>query len=323
MTITIQSPFHLTFEQTALLEKTAAYEAASLSKNTLRTYRSMCGKFQAWCEGENLSFLPASAETIAIYLCDMGGTVSFSTIDSTIAAIESAHEKAGRAILGDQSIYRRVRKGIRRIHKGNQTLKQATPLTVADLKAVCQKLGDSLKDCRDKALLLLIFFGALRRSEAVALNIGHLAFSDKGLAVSILQSKTSDIAEVVYIACAKNKNICAVHAIEVWIEKMKVMTAEVKEDELKEKPVFLSLLKGGKLAGRLSGHAVCEIIKQHFGSEYSGHSGRRGLITASAEKGTPMHVIKKHSRHKSADMVLRYIEEAKGFEDSAVSILGV
>jgi hypothetical protein len=73
----------------------------------------------------------------------------------------------------------------------------------------------------------------------------------------------------------------------------------------------------------LSGHAVSEIIKLHFGKEYSGHSARRGLVTASAEKGTPIHVIKKHSRHKSTDMVLRYIDDSRGFDDSSVLALGV
>lgn len=118
---------------------------------------------------------------------------------------------------------------------------------------------------------------------------------------------------MVYIAHAKDKDICPVKALKNWIEKA----------EIKEAAIFISLLKGGKLAKRLSGHAVSEIIKQHFGNDYSGHSARRGLVTASAEKGTSLHIIKKHSRHKSADMVLRYIEDARGFEDSSVAVLGV
>jgi integrase len=257
--------------------------------------------------------LPTSAETIALYLSSLGETVSFSTLDSTIAAIEAAHEKAGASIKGDHSLYRRVRKGIRRTHKDNQCTKQAPAMTVLDLKVTCCKLGKSLKDCRDKALLTLTFFGAFRRSEVVSLDIGSFEFNDKGLAVSLLQSKTSDTKQVVYISHARDKDVCPVKALKDWIEKA----------QIKEGAVFLSLLKGGKLASRLSGHAVSEIIKLHFGSEYSGHSTRRGLVTASAEKGTPLHIIRKHSRHKSADMVLRYIDDAKGFDDSAVTILGV
>jgi site-specific recombinase XerD len=313
MTLAIRPAFNLPANQADLVQKTMDYEQASLSPNTLRSYTSMCRKFQAWCEANHQPFLPTSAETLALYLASLGESVSFSTLDSTIAAIEAAHEKVGMTIKGDAALYRRVRRGIRRTHKGNQTLKQASAMTVLDLKVACCKLGESLKDSRDRALLTLAFFGAFRRSEVVSLDLEHLKFNDKGVTVSLLQSKTSDSKQVIYVAYAKDKDICPVRALQDWIEKA----------QLKEGAIFCSLLKGGKLARRLSGHAVSEIIKNHFGSEYSGHSARRGLVTASAEKGTALHVIKKHSRHKSADMVLRYIDDAKGFEDSAVSVLGI
>lgn len=313
MSLSVIPSFELSIEYDAILKKAIAYENASLSPNTLRSYQSMCRKFQAWCEANGQLFLPTSAETIALYLSSLGETVSFSTLDSTIAAIEMAHEKSGASIKGDRTLYRRVRKGIRRVHKENQTIKQAPAMTVLDLKGACCRLKENLKDHRDKSLLTLTFFGAFRRSEVVSLNIENIEFTDKGMAISILQSKTSDTKQIVYISFTRDKDICPVNSLKKWIE----------QSEIKEGAVFRSLLKGGKVSNRLSGHAVSEIIKLHFGSEYSGHSARRGLVTASAEKGTPMHVIKKHSRHKSADMVLRYVEDARGFEDSSVAVLGV
>ena len=186
-------------------------------------------------------------------------------------------------------------------------------MTILDLKVVCCRLSDNLKGCRDRALLTLTFFGAFRRSEVVSLNIENLQFNDKGVSISLLQSKTSDTKQTVYIAYAKDKDICPVKALKIWIEK----------SQTKEGAIFRSLIKGGKISNRLSGHAVSEVIKVHFGKEYSGHSARRGLVTASAEKGTSIHIIKKHSRHKSVDMVLRYIEDTKGFNDSSVSMLGI
>lgn len=313
MTLITRPTSDLTVDQAELVQKTIAYERASLSANTLRSYKSMWKKFMAWCAANNQSYLPASAETIALYISSLGETASFSTLDSTLAAIEAAHEKANATIKGDHAFYRRVRKGIRRTHKDNQSLKQAPALTVLDLKGACCKLGDSLVDCRDKALVTLSFFGAFRRSEVVSLDVEHLAFNEKGVTVSLLQSKTSDTAQAIYISYAKDQDLCPVRALLAWLERT----------QIKEGAVFHSMLKGGKLSDRLSGHSVSEIIKRHFGEKYSGHSARRGLVTASAEKGTSMHVIKKHSRHKSANMVLRYIDDAKGFDDSSVKILGV
>ena len=313
MTLISHQSFGLTIDQSELVKKTLEYERASLSPNTLRSYKSMWKKFETWCMANSLIVLPASVETIALYISSLGGVVSFSTIDSTLAAIESVHEKSGQSILGNPSLYRRVRKGIRRTHKEIQTLKQAQAITVLGLKGVCCKIKDDLSGCRDKALLTLMFFGAFRRSEVVSLNFDHLQFNDKGMIVSLLQSKTSDIKQDIYIAHAKDKDLCPVNSLKAWIEKA----------QIKEGSIFRSLIKGGEIGNRLSGHTVSNIIKKYFGNNYSGHSARRGLVTASAEKGTSIHTIKKHSRHKSADMVLRYVEAAKGFDDSSVITLGV
>lgn len=310
----ISQPFYsLSLEEQDLVKKTLDYESAALSQNTLRSYKSMWKKFESWCSSTKHTALPASAETVAIYISSLGGDVSFSTLDSTLAAIEAVHKKANLVIQGDHAFFRRVRKGIRRTHKGNQTLKQAPALTVLDLKGVCCRLGNSLADLRDKAIITLAFFGALRRSEVVALDVDHIQFTEKGMLAKLLQTKTSDKAQNVYISYAKDKDICPVTALKKWLDNA----------HIEEGAIFRSLIKGGKFAGRLSSHSVSEIIKKHFGKQYSGHSTRRGLVTASAEKGTPLHVIKKHSRHKSADMILHYIEDTKGFEDSSVSILGV
>ena len=99
----------------------------------------------------------------------------------------------------------------------------------------------------------------------------------------LLQSKTSDKKQNIYISFAKNKDICLVSSLKEWIEKA----------EIKEEAVFWSLLKGDKISNLLRGHTVSEIIKLHFRNEYLGHSAKRGLVTASAEKGMLIHMIKK------------------------------
>ncbi len=65
----------------------------------MRSYQSMYKKFQTWCEAHARSYLPTSAETIALYLASIGEQVSFSTLDSTLADIKAAHEKTDLTIL--------------------------------------------------------------------------------------------------------------------------------------------------------------------------------------------------------------------------------
>ncbi len=313
MTPTVSTTFPLSSDQTELVNKAIQYERASLALNTRRTYAVMWKKFYTWCEEQQLGSLPASVETVSLYLSHLGGEVSFSTLDCVIAAIEKVHEQKGMSIQGDPNLYRRIRKGIRRTHKESQTLDQAKALSIIDLTLVCRQLGNSLKDLRDKALITVGFFGALRRSEAIALDVEHLEFNDKGVILTLLQTKTSDQAVRVYLTYTKDVTICPVKALKRWLCASQITSG----------PVFCSLIKGNKASyKRLSGRFVAKIMNYQFGKDYSGHSLRRGLVTSVAEKGIALPKIQQLSRHKTLNMVLKYIEHVEGFENASTINLG-
>jgi integrase len=69
------------------------------------------------------------------------------------------------------------------------------PVLVADLKRILAQLPASLLAQRDRALLLLGFSGAFRRSELVGLNVEDLAETTDGLMVTIRRSKTDQEGE--------------------------------------------------------------------------------------------------------------------------------
>jgi site-specific recombinase XerD len=52
--------------------------------------------------------------------------------------------------------------------------------------------GTSLRELRDRAILLLGFSGAFRRSELVALNLGDIEWTTEGALVTIRRSKTDE-----------------------------------------------------------------------------------------------------------------------------------
>jgi integrase len=314
MSMIIQPSHPLSIDRVELLEKTLLYEQASLAANTRRTYSVMWSKFTRWCHEHKLVSLPASAETISLYLGDLGGKVSFSTIDSIIAAIEKAHEHQGVTISGNIDLYKRVRKGIRRIHKEKQPLKQAKALSLIELTLFCRKVGNTAQEVRDKALITIAFFGALRRSELIGLDVELVEISEKGLTLTLLQTKTSDQAVKLYLTKTKDESVCPVRALQKWLSISGILNG----------PVFRPLTKAGRpKEARLTGHAVAEIMKRLFGKEYSGHSLRRGLVTAVAERGASLHKIQQHSRHKTANMVLRYIEHVEGFDNASSVTLGI
>lgn len=86
-----------------------------------------------------------------------------------------------------------VWRGIRRA-KGT-TPGQKAPLLVADLRAAAEAMPSNLRGQRDRALLLLGFAGAFRRSELVALDMADLEFSIEG-AVARANRMALELAEI-------------------------------------------------------------------------------------------------------------------------------
>jgi integrase len=82
------------------------------------------------------------------------------------------------------------------------------------------RLPCSLLGVRDRALLLLGFAGAMRRSELVSLDVDDLARADEGLVIRIRKSKTDQVqaGRKVGIPYGTAKETCPVRAIDAWLE---------------------------------------------------------------------------------------------------------
>lgn len=173
--------------------------------------------------------------------------------------------------------------------------------------------GDRLKDLRDRALLLLGFAGAFRRSELVALNVEDLEADAAGLKIHIRHSKTDQEGAGATIAVVKGSIACPVSALRAWLEVAGITTG----------PVFRSVKKGGKLGDRLMAHSVAEIVKIHaerVGLDpqiFSGHSLRAGFLTSAAKRGASIFKMMDVSRHRSVDTLRGYVRDAELFQDHA------
>ncbi len=89
-----------------------------------------------------------------------------------------------------------VRKLSRRYSWSRGTaVKKKEPLLIERLPAILMAMPDDLSAARDRALLLLGYAGAFRRSELAALDVGHLRFSKAGLYVSIAAAKNGPAVE--------------------------------------------------------------------------------------------------------------------------------
>ncbi len=304
----------ITLYSSDLVERAVAYEQASFSDNTLRSYVSRWKLFRIWCNERNLPSFPAAVESICLYITEIAPNISLSTLDVTIAAIEWHHKQAGKEIIGPASRYKAIRKGIARVHKEKTIQNKAKPLTSVDLSILGRIQSQTLADYRDKALIGLAFFGAMRRSEVVAIDREHVEINAQGARITLLQTKTSSKPIVVTLGRAHSKEVCPILALEEWLDTSEITTG----------PIFRPVNKDGRIQGsRLTPQSVCLIIKDRFGKEYSGHSLRRGLITEEARRGISPYQIAKHSRHADFNVMIGYVDQEQAFETSSTKLLGV
>jgi site-specific recombinase XerD len=183
----------------AIADRASEFIYQSKSRNTIRAYRADWSHFTKWCREHAQASLPTSPETVALYLTDLSATHKPATLTRRISAISQAHQMAGIDTPTTSSKVRLVLAGIRRSKGTAQVAK--TPVLIEDLRRMVARLPATLLGARDRALLLVGFSGAFRRSELVALNVDDVAFTRDGLAVNIRRSKTDQEGEGRKSAC--------------------------------------------------------------------------------------------------------------------------
>lgn len=299
----------------------------SLAGETQRAYRSRLAAFAAWCQNNQRDALPASPATVAAYLAHLESTGHKSaTISQVVAAIAKAHRLAGKDNPCASDEVKTARRAANRRIGVAPHQKAAATLPV--LHTIIQGIeGTTLKDKRDKALLLVGFAGAFRRSELVGLRVSDLredraADGRAVIVVTVRKSKTDQLGKglekALFAAAGREKKLCPVRALREWIA-----AAGLTGDD----PLFQSIRKGGTLSGvALSGHHVAKIIQDRGRAagvelELSGHSLRRGFVTTAVEKGASERSIMVQTGHRSPMMVRRYIERHNVIADNAAAII--
>jgi integrase len=191
-----------------------------------------------------------------------------------------------------------------------------------DLRRMIAQLPETLIGVRDRAILLVGFAGAFRRSELVALNHDDVEFTRDGLVISIRRSKTDQegAGRKIGIPYGSNPATCPVRSLQDWIEC----------GDIKEGPLFRPINRHGQIAGRrLSGEAVAEIVKRYAtkagmnANQFAGHSLRSGLATSSAAAGASERAIMNQTGHRSVMTVRRYIRDGNLFRENAAAVVGL
>jgi integrase len=300
----------------------AAFARAAKAPSTLRAYAADWRHFVAWCDDRGVSALPTTPETVALYLAALAATHRPATITRRLTAITKAHQARGLvspATVSELAVGETL-KGIRRTLGTAQKAK--APILTADLLRVLAHLPQDLAGIRDRALLLVGYAGAFRRSELAALDLAHLAWVDEGAVLTLGRSKTDQEGQGRKVAIPRGAHAatCPVRALRSWIDLAPISAG----------PLFRPVDRHGKLRnGRLHPDAVGAIVQRALAragfdaGKYGGHSLRAGFATQAAKNGATAFDIMRQTGHRSVQTVSRYVREAQLFRDAPASKLGL
>lgn len=297
-----------------LVEAAQGYLEKADAPRTSKAYESQWKLFCAWCAEHGRDPLPAATDSLILYVTDQARRgLTIATIRQALAAIAKVHDIAGYESMHKSKGVTRTLSGIQRVH--GSAPKQKKPLLNTQLKRVAADIPSTSAGARDRALLLVGFAGAFRRSELVSIELQDLTFDEEGVRIFLKRSKTDQEGKGRHVPIPFGRAIetCPVRSLQEWLERAAITTGYV----------FRSVDRHGNIGGGLDGKDVARIVKRwakHVGLDpeaFSGHSLRSGLATSAAKAGRSMDSIMRTTGHTTVGMVQKYIRSANLFEDNA------
>lgn len=287
-----------------------SYIQLATSDNTRKAYQNDIAHYEKWG-----GRLPANPDMIAHYLQTYAPALNPRTLSRRLIALRHWHTYQGFPDPTAHPAIQKTMTGIQRAHgKPKDKARAIPPDELAKMAAMLTSIND-LSACRDNALLQIGFFGALRRSELIAIEYEHLRWDKAGVEILLPKSKTDQLHEGQHSAIPYgNDALCPVTALKIWLHKSgiasgavfrRITNQQLGSQALTPLSVNHILKKRAEAAGLMDINAL------------SSHSLRRGLATSAANAGAPLQAIMRAGRWKQTNTVMGYIEEGERFTDNA------
>ena len=291
----------------------AFFARKARADNTQRTYASAQRLYLAWCEANGYAALPGSPEQVAGYLdyLAMEREHKPTTLRTYFAGIARYYRDAqGKDNCTQTDYVQNVLSGIQRTLAQREV--QAKALTVDLISALIEASWaggkpKGLQALRDRALILVGYACAFRRSETASLRRDEVTFESRGVLLLLRSSKTDQLGAGRFVGmCHGEGRLCPVRALRAWLKA-------IPECEW----VFPPITKAGKVEQRgMTDKSVNLVVKRMVEAAgmdsdgYSAHSLRAGMTTDLVASGMSTAQVKQRTRHTSDGMVSRYVRNA-------------
>jgi site-specific recombinase XerC len=188
------------------------------------------------------------------------------TLGRRLAAIRYFHRAAGYDTPTGEDKVKAVLSGIRRTIGAAPVRKKAA---TADITIAMAATGTSLRELRDRAVLLLGFAGAFRRSELVALDVADIEDVPEGLLITIRRSKTDQEGQGRKVAIPRGEIACPVAALKAWLEAAGITEGAVFRRVFNKRNQRVSAAR----LGACNVAAIVKVAARKLGLEAAGFAG--------------------------------------------------
>ena len=294
--------------QTSLDAISSAVDSFTAAAQSAATRRAYAGDLKHFREYGGK--IPATPQMVANYIAQFAGVHAVATLGRRLIAVHQAHTEQGLKSPVMDRLVKRTMQGIRRAY-GVAPQRAVKALVKTDLLEMLVMVNRQkpMKAARDRALLLIGFAGALRRSELVAIQCADIIRFEAGVEILLRRSKTDQlgVGRTVWIPHAKDSERCPVAALDQWLELSGIDRG----------PVFRWVSRHGHLVGDkgLTPQSVALVVKRSVKRVHgaaatkvvSGHSLRAGYCTEAALVGMAPWQIREQTGHKSDVTLAKYI----------------
>lgn len=313
--------FPLDPELVRLQLERAKLQTAVLSKNTLISYGYDWAMFTAWCLTMGRAALPASPETVALYLTAILSE-GLKVVTASRRGCAIAHHHRGSGLLSP------ITTEIHELLLGAQRSRceqprQMRPLSVAQLREISKALAAKGTNAaiRDRAVLVMGFASALRRSSLAALMIEDIEFTARGFIIQVRREKNDQQGRgrLIGVPPGKRAATCPVRCLRAWL----------KIRGRRPGPLFFRL-DGNSKGKAMDGEGVERIVKRGVKligldprDRWSAHSLRSGFVTAAGEAGIGDLLIAAQTGHQNMAVLRKYFRRTELFRSNPCALLGL
>jgi integrase len=288
-------------------------QAVNKADLTVRGYAADWRMFDGWCQRTGRNPLPATEETLGLYVAWLVGERErkVSTATRHMAAIAHYHLAANLAKPGTADANRTLH-GVRRSRNERPQGKLALrPSELARAAKACDPKTN--RGARNRAAIVLGFATSLRRSSLADLQLSDIAFEREGVAIYVRKEKQDQLG--------KGRVIGVWNGERPETDPPRVLRAWIARRGTWQGPLFPRVhLNDTVLREQLSGEAFHKIVQaclKRIGIEpkfYGAHSLRAGAVTAAAQLGRSDQEIMGLSGHTTPAVMKQYVRRARIFD---------